>query len=266
MPIYAIGDVQGCYEPLQRLLEKIHFNPEKDCLWFTGDLVNRGPDSLKVLRFIKSLGNKHVVVLGNHDLHLLAVAYGVAPLRQGDTLDEVLSAPDRHELIDWLRHRPLLFHQENYVLTHAGLLPSWSLQQAIHCAKEVEQVLQSENPEEFLKNMYGNQPDCWNDNLTGIERLRFITNCFTRMRFCYPDGRLDLSNKGMPDKITQELLPWFKLQRRANRDLKILFGHWAALGGKADVANIYPLDTGCVWGHCLTAMCLEDERPLCVTC
>ena len=248
------------------MLKQIQFDIEKDTLWFTGDLVNRGLHSLDVLRFIKSLGVKQITVLGNHDLHLLAVAYGVANMQSGDTFNEILSASDRDELINWLRFCPLLHDAAGYVLTHAGLAPSWSLPEAIKLAREVEQILRGDSPEYFLANLYGNQPDCWSDQLSGIERLRCIINYFTRMRFCYPDGRLDLSFKGKISNKPQELIPWFQVNTRVNTDLKIIFGHWAALGGQADVPNVYPLDTGCVWGHCLTAMRLEDEKRFSVKC
>ncbi|TAK77056.1 MAG: symmetrical bis(5'-nucleosyl)-tetraphosphatase [Gammaproteobacteria bacterium] len=266
MTTYAIGDVQGCFAPLQHLLAHISFDPAQDTLWFTGDLVNRGPQSLEVLRFVKTLGDKHKTVLGNHDLHLLAVAYGVRTLHPADTLDAILTAPDREELIDWLRHRPLLHEDQEYVMTHAGLAPEWDREQARLLAQEVEVVLRSETPALFLEQMYGNKPDRWDDQLTGIERLRCITNYFTRMRFCDADGRLDLNYKGDMAGKPKDLIPWFEVKNRANADVKIIFGHWAALDGKADAPNVYPLDTGCVWGNCLTALRLEDKKRFAVKC
>lgn len=262
MPTYAIGDIQGCYTELKQLLKHIHFNPQEDVLWFTGDLVNRGPQSLEVLRFVKELGDQHVCVLGNHDLHLIAAAYDAKQLRPNDTFDEILAAADRRELIDWLRARPLLHHDTNlgFVMTHAGLAPSWTLAHAKKLAHEVEKVLRSNTPQTFLQHMYGNLPDAWDDGLAGPDRLRCITNFFTRMRFCHHDGRLELSYKGTIADKPQDLIPWFEVPKRANADLKIIFGHWAALGGKASVPHLYPLDTGCVWGNELTAMRLEDER------
>jgi len=262
MSTYAIGDIQGCFSTLQALLAKIHFDPKQDRLWFTGDLVNRGPQSLEVLRFIKDLGDQHDTVLGNHDLHLLAVAYGVGKSAQKDTLQAILAAPDRHELIEWLRHRPLLHggDHHHYVLTHAGIAPQWSLTQAIALAKEVETVLRSDRPELFLRHMYGNQPDQWQETLQGPERWRCITNYFTRMRFCYADGRLELAYKGKREHAPQDLMPWFLVPDRRNADVDILFGHWAALGGVTDIPHVYALDTGCVWGHALTAMRLEDQQ------
>jgi bis(5'-nucleosyl)-tetraphosphatase (symmetrical) len=262
---YAIGDIQGCFAPLQRLLKKIQFDENKDILWFTGDLVNRGPQSLEVLRFVKALGDKHKIVLGNHDLHLIAVADGGKP-RSHDTLNPILNAQDRDELMDWLRHRPLLYEESPYVLTHAGLAPSWDLPKSQSLAKEVETVLQSDSPSAFLKVMYGNLPDYWDDHLTGVDRLRCIVNYLTRMRFCFPDGRLELSYKGQIKNKPEHIIPWFEVPHRVNKDLKIIFGHWAALDGKTDVPNVFPLDTGCVWGNKLTAMRLEDEQRFCVKC
>lgn len=268
MATYAIGDVQGCFEALKQLLEVIHFNEQTDTLWFTGDLVNRGPQSLEVLRLISRLRGAHQVVLGNHDLHLLAVAHRARTPHRSDTLEAVLSAPDSVELLAWLRARPLLVRDEarNIVMTHAGLAPSWTVEKAAQLASEVETALRSDAFPAFLANMYGNQPDHWDDQLTGMDRLRCITNYLTRMRLCYPDGRLDLTYKGNLEDRPRELLPWFEVTHRANAGCKIIFGHWAALGGKADVPNIYPLDTGCVWGNCLTALRLEDERLFSVAC
>lgn len=259
MAIYAIGDIQGCFVELQKLLALIKFNPKQDILWFTGDLVNRGPQSLEVLRYLKNLGPQHVIVLGNHDLHLLAVFYGARELQRGDTLDMILAAPDRFELMEWLRARPLCYSNEHYVMAHAGLAAKWSVQDANRLSREVEYQLQAANPAEFLRQMYGNQPDKWDESLTEIDRLRCIINYFTRMRFCYADGRLDFGYKGSMADRPADLLPWYDVQSRANTNNKIVFGHWAALNGKADVPNIYPLDTGCVWGNELTAMRLGDE-------
>ncbi|SRR5579885_244628 len=268
MATYVIGDVQGCFAEFEKLLEKIHFDSRKDTLWFTGDLVNRGPYSLEVLRFVKALGENHVTVLGNHDLHLLAVAYGVRSMHRSDTLESVLSAPDKDELIEWLRHRPLLHYDKSngFVMAHAGLAPSWTLNEARSLAHEVELALRGRSPESFLKNMYGNQPDRWDDGLAGIDRLRCIINFLTRMRFCHADGRLDLSYKGEIAGKPAELIPWFDTPGRVNVSEKIIFGHWAALGGKTDAFNVYALDTGCVWGNCLTAMRLEDEKRFSVRC
>ncbi|MHB1946915.1 MAG: symmetrical bis(5'-nucleosyl)-tetraphosphatase [Gammaproteobacteria bacterium] len=268
MSTYAIGDIQGCFAPLQKLLEKIQFNPAHDILWLTGDLVNRGPESLETLRFIKSLGNQHRIVLGNHDLHLLAVAYGIHTGHKEDTLHDILDAEDRNELIAWLSQLPLLIHDEKsgYTMVHAGLAPSWNLATAISLAQEVSAVLKSDQAREFFRHMYGNQPNAWRSDLTGWDRIRCITNYLTRVRFCHPDGSLELENKGKIEHRPADLMPWFQVPNRANANLKIIFGHWAALGGVTNTPNIFALDTGCVWGYCLTAMRLEDGERISVSC
>ncbi|MGD8380086.1 MAG: symmetrical bis(5'-nucleosyl)-tetraphosphatase [Gammaproteobacteria bacterium] len=261
MAIFAIGDVQGCFDDLQRLLERIQFDPTEDLLWFTGDLVNRGPRSLDTLRFVKRLGERAVTVLGNHDLHLLAVAEDVGrEPRTRDTLSGILEAPDREELLDWLRHRPLLHHDESlgYTLIHAGLPPQWNLATARACARELENVLRGEQRAEFFRHMYGNEPALWTDDLEGMDRLRFITNCFTRMRYCHPDGSLDLVHKGAPGTQPAELRPWFEMPDRASSDLHVIFGHWSTLG-QVRGHNVYPLDTGCLWGGALTALRLDQD-------
>jgi bis(5'-nucleosyl)-tetraphosphatase (symmetrical) len=261
MATYAIGDIQGCYSALQKLLTKIAFNPNEDVLWFTGDLVNRGPESLETLRFIKNLGTRQRTVLGNHDLHLLAVANGAHPGEKEDTLQSILSAPDRDDLLHWLTQQPLLHHdiKTGFVMVHAGLAASWDLTLAKQLSEEVEGVLQSDKKIEFLQHMYGNYPDRWDNTLTGFERLRCITNYFTRLRFCYADGRIELNNKGKIEHA-ENLFPWFNVPQRKNTNLKIIFGHWAALGGITNTPNTYALDTGCIWGFALSAMRLEDEQ------
>lgn len=264
MPSYAIGDIQGCYQTLLKLLEKINFNPEQDTLWFVGDLVNRGPQSLETLRFIKQLGPKHKVVLGNHDLHLLAVAYGVRASGPHDTIQDVLNAPDRDELIDWLRHQPLLHHDHNlhFTMVHAGILPSWDLEKAKQLAREVEAALQSDDIKKFLKNLFEkSEPHLWRDDLQGIDRLRCIVNIFTRMRFLKQDGALDIENTGTLTDKTPDEDAWFNLVQNAG-DEKIVFGHWAALNGETNHASIFGVDTGCAWGNKLTAMRLEDLEQL----
>lgn len=268
MTTYAIGDIQGCFSEFQALLKHIQFDPDQDTLWFTGDLVNRGPQSLEVLRYVKALGSKHITVLGNHDLHLLALAYGVGKTHHGDTLTAILTASDNEELIDWLRHRPLLHHDKHtgFVMTHAGLAPSWSLKEAKVLAQEVENVLRGDKPHFFLENMYGNLPDRWDENLSGMERLRCIVNYLTRMRFCYADGRIDLAYKGEIAGKPDALIPWFDVNDRVNANEKIIFGHWAALGGKTAAPNVYAVDTGCVWGNRLTALRLEDEERFSIKC
>jgi bis(5'-nucleosyl)-tetraphosphatase (symmetrical) len=265
MSTYVIGDVQGCYQPMLELLEQIRFDKNRDTLWFTGDLVNRGPQSLEVLRFVRALGARHQVVLGNHDLHLLAVSLDAGKMHASDTLHEILAAPD---LLDWLRLRPLLIEHDTlgYVMTHAGLAPAWTLQKAKLLAREVEAVLQSSAWPDFIAHMYGNQPDLWSDTLTGNDRWRCIINYFTRMRFCHADGRLELSNKGSLREKPADLMPWFDVKQRLNAEVKIIFGHWAALGGEVDLPNLFAMDTGCVWGNKLTAMRLEDAERISVSC
>lgn len=265
MATYVIGDIQGCFDPFIRLLEKINFDLNQDRLWLTGDLVNRGPSSLEVLRFVKSLKYSQVV-LGNHDLHLLSVLYNKASLDSQDTLQSILNASDKDELGNWLRHRSLLHHDAEFdvILVHAGLPPQWDLSKALQCAQELEAVLRSKHYIEFFEHMYGDTPSQWDDTLKGWDRLRFISNCLTRLRFCDAEGNLDLNNKG---KITKKgYFPWFKVPKRRSKDLKIIFGHWAALAGKTDDPKVIALDTGCVWGHCLTAMRLEDGKRFTIDC
>ena len=268
MATYAIGDVQGCYDPLQRLLAKIAFNAKHDRLWFVGDLVNRGPQSLAVLRFIRSLGDNAVTVLGNHDLTLLAVAEGCSRLRSKDTFQDILRAPDCDELLNWLRQRPLIHYDAklNFLMVHAGLAPQWNLQQALTYAHEVEEILRGPGYRGFLDAMFGNEPHLWNDNLTGIERLRCITNYLTRIRFCTDDGALSLIHKGAPGSQPAALKPWFETANRCTSEINIVFGHWAALGFYRQ-PGIYALDSGCVWGNTLTALRLDaPEQVCCVSC
>jgi bis(5'-nucleosyl)-tetraphosphatase (symmetrical) len=270
MAVFAIGDIQGCYDDLMRLLERIHFDSGEDQLWFAGDLVNRGPDSLGVLRFVKELGDSAVSVLGNHDLHLLAVAASTSAKRKNDTLDQILSSPQRDEYLDWLRQRPLLHHDEvlGYTLVHAGLPPQWDLKQAKACARELETALRAPQHLEVFRQMYGDEPRRWSPDLKGMDRLRFIVNCFTRLRFCSKAGDLDLRSKGAPGTQPEGYLPWFEVPDRASAGLHLLFGHWSTLG---DISshNVYPLDTGCVWGGRLTALRLDGDGSdswYCVDC
>lgn len=261
MAIFAIGDIQGCWIELQRLLNKINFDPEEDTLWFTGDLVNRGPGSLETVRFVKKLGDSAITVLGNHELHLLAIAHGKFKARKNDTFDALLKAHDRDELIEWLRHRPLMHRDKElgYAMVHAGLPPQWSIKEASRRAKEIETVLQSDQVGDFLENMYGDEPAIWDEELTGWERLRFITNCFTRIRYCDKKGRLNLKQKCAPGDQPDGLFPWFELPKRKNKSADIIFGHWSTLGFKAE-NGIYALDTGCLWGGQLTALRIDGEE------
>ncbi|MCS3904308.1 bis(5'-nucleosyl)-tetraphosphatase (symmetrical) [Methylohalomonas lacus] len=269
MSTYAIGDLQGCYQELLDLLDLIEFDDSHDRLWFVGDIINRGPESLETLRFVHALGDTAVTVLGNHDLHLLAVACANAATKKKDTLAAILAAPDRELLLDWLRHRPLLHHDAElgYVMAHAGLPPAWDLARAQTCAAEVSDVLAGSGHVDFLKNIYGNKPDQWDDALTGLERWRYTVNALTRMRYCHIDGRLALEQKGPPGTQDHSLKPWFEIEQRHSRDLKIVFGHWSTLRLYQDdysTYNVFPLDTGCVWGGALTAMRLEDEKEFSV--
>lgn len=268
MAVYAIGDLQGCLDPLRRLLDRLAFDPARDKVWFTGDLVNRGPASLETLRFVHSLGELAVVVLGNHDLHLLATAWADSrPRKKRDTLDDILAAPDRDELLEWLRRRPLLHHdpEVGFTMVHAGLPPQWDLSEARAAAAELEAVLGGDRFIDFLLQMYGDQPALWDPGLAGIERLRFIVNAFTRMRYLRPDGSLEFDNKGPVDRSGTELIPWFRFPGRRSAGLSMVFGHWSTLGAIAH-DGAFSLDTGCVWGGRLTALRLDDAVRTCVEC
>ena len=262
MAIYAFGDIQGCFEPLQRLLAKVNYDPQQDQLWFAGDLVNRGPMSLETLRFIKGLGHRARCVLGNHDLHLLAIHYGGQSVRNHDTLMPILGAPDREELMDWLRFQPLVILDEgrNWCMSHAGIPPKWSARKARRLAQEVEDVLQSNHCEDFFRNMYGNLPNRWQKGLQGIDRQRLIVNYLTRMRFISADGELDLTSKEGVETAPEGYIPWFEAAGRKAAGTRLLFGHWAALEGNVPVPDIYALDTGCVWGGQLSALRLDDQQ------
>jgi bis(5'-nucleosyl)-tetraphosphatase (symmetrical) len=269
MALYAIGDIQGCDAELGTLLKAVKFSADRDRLWFVGDLVNRGPESLRALRRVRALGESATVTLGNHDLHLLAVAFGLARLRSDDTLDDILAAPDRDALLEWLIKRPLLHedHALNLCLLHAGLAPQWDMATARSCAREFEHALR-QNPKRVFEQMYGDEPDRWNDNLAGAERLRFIVNCYTRLRYVDADGRLALRAKGSPKKPqTKSLIPWFEAANARWHGPRMVVGHWSTLGffSNSDVVN---LDTGCVWGGSLTALRLDspDAKPIQVGC
>jgi bis(5'-nucleosyl)-tetraphosphatase (symmetrical) len=263
MATYAVGDIQGCYDELRQLLDKVGFDPVSDTLWCVGDIVNRGPDSLAALRWIKALGDRAVAVLGNHDLHLLAAAMVGERSGKKDTIAPILEAPDRDELIDWLRHRPLLHSskKKRFTMLHAGLPPQWDLEQARACAAEVEAVLQGPDAVAFMEQMYGDEPDQWRDELEGFERLRFITNCLTRLRWCSPEGRLLLHEKGSLEQPPPGALPWFQVPHRRSADARILFGHWSTIGF-LNQHNTWALDSGCVWGGRLSAVRVRRKKPL----
>lgn len=264
MATYIVGDIQGCLTPLLCLLEKVQFNPDQDRLWSVGDIVNRGPNSLGTVRFLMSLGKSFQMVLGNHDLHLLAIAFGVKTPKKGDTLDEILQAPDREAIIEWLRQQPLLFQEGNNVVVHAGIPPIWSIEEAASYSQEVESALRGNNPSEFLREMYGNEPTLWSESLTDMTRLRVITNYLTRMRVCTPKGALDLHYKGNLENSPEGFHAWFDLPHTPNNSKHIFFGHWAALQAGEYGSFFHALDSGCVWGEHLTLLQLESgERFTC---
>lgn len=271
MSTYAIGDIQGCYTELHNLLNEINFNEKNDQLWFAGDLVNRGPKSLQTLRFIKSLGASAKIVLGNHDLHLIAASKNIRPISNKDTIKEILTADDADELINWLKSRPLLLTDTDlgFTMVHAGIAPQWTLDAAKNFAKECESILQNEKIDDFLMHMYGDTPNIWSDSIEGYARQRFIINCFTRIRFCTINGTLDLDVKVAPGSQKKSLIPWYALPNRKTIDNKIIFGHWSTihLGSENNFKkyNVYPIDTGCLWGGQLTAMRLDDEKIFSVT-
>jgi bis(5'-nucleosyl)-tetraphosphatase (symmetrical) len=270
MARYAIGDVQGCHDELRELLRLLRFSPDRDELWFVGDLVNRGPQSAEVLRFVRSLGENAVTVLGNHDLHLLAVAQGSGgrTLKRGDTLEGVLAARDRDVLLEWLLTRPLahLDAARGDLLVHAGLVPQWSAADAARLAGEVGAALAADAPAVFAQ-MYGNEPDTWSETLAGTARLRFVINALTRLRYCTAAGRMDLAQKGAPRDVAPPLAPWFTFGDARSRGARVICGHWSTLGF-SDRNGVVALDTGCVWGGALTALPLDDPeaRPLGIAC
>jgi bis(5'-nucleosyl)-tetraphosphatase (symmetrical) len=264
MPTYAIGDVQGCFDELLDLLEVFRFDRAKDRLWFVGDLVNRGPASLATLRFVRDLGERALVVLGNHDLHLLALAEGCATGRKDDTLEEILAAPDRDDLLDWLRRRPMMHMAGAHTVVHAGLLPQWDVSKARSLAEEVETELRLRH-RKFLASLYGSRPDRWAEDLRGIDRLRVIVNAMTRLRFCTAQGVMEFETKGEVTQAPNGYLPWFDVPGRKSADAVVICGHWSALGLRL-APNLLALDSGCVWGGQLSAVRLEDRRLYQVPC
>ena len=269
MATYAVGDIQGCFSQLMTLLHQVNFNPENDTLWVVGDLVNRGPESLETLRYLYSIRHAVVCVLGNHDLHLLAVSRNIERMKKGDTLQSILDAPDRAELLDWLRQQKLMHYDElrNTAMVHAGIPPQWSLNKALKRAAEVENALRDDALYPlFLDGMYGNEPNKWNSELSGVTRLRVITNYFTRMRFCTAEGKLDLKSKEGLGSAPAGYAPWFSHPKRRTKDLNIIFGHWAALEGQCNEPGIHALDSGCVWGNCMTLMDIDTGKRITTGC
>nr|WP_040502210.1 symmetrical bis(5'-nucleosyl)-tetraphosphatase [Herbaspirillum sp. YR522] len=262
---YVIGDLQGCHQQLQDLIHQIDAEPGEHRLIFAGDLINRGPQSLQTLRAVMALGERAQAVLGNHDLHLLAVSQGIRPLHGSDTLHDILDAPDRNELIDWLRRRPLAILEQGHLVVHAGVLPQWDTAQAMALAAEVQDMLRSDGWVGFLTHMYGNTPDRWHDTLRGADRLRCIINAFTRLRFCQADGTMDFKVKEGAAGAPAGLMPWFDVPGRRTADTTVIFGHWSTLGLVLR-PDLMALDTGCVWGGKLTAVRLSDRALFQVDC
>ena len=268
MATYVVGDIQGCFEPFMALLAKLKFNPDTDRLWSVGDLVNRGPGNIQTLRWFYEHRDNVTMVLGNHDLHLLAVSCGARKPSRKDNLDDILEAPDRDQLIEWLHFQPLAYHENGVTMVHAGIPPMWTVEDTLQRAWEVENALQGARCQEFLSEMYGNDPYAWDDSLSGMARLRVITNYLTRMRYCTRKGKLDLVSKGptpIPDALAgKKVAPWFSHKKRLTRGETIIFGHWASLEGMTDDPQVIALDTGCVWGGSLIAYELETgERVAC---
>ncbi len=261
MTRYAVGDIQGCLTPLRCLLDDVSFDRRTDELWVVGDLINRGPDSLGTIRFLKQLGNSARIVLGNHDLHFLAVAFNTTPAGKHDTFDDILRAEDCEEIVQWLLQQPLIYSDPSgdYTMVHAGIPPMWDISEATGYAEEVQSTLKSSHAINYFKNMYGNKPNNWDDNFSGYGRLRVITNYFTRMRFCTADGVLDFKNKEA-EHPNSEFAPWYSFPDRRTRQDKIIFGHWANLQGETNTENVFALDTGCVWGRSLTLYNLDKQK------
>lgn len=265
MATYAVGDLQGCHAPLLRLLDQVKFDRTADRLWLVGDLVNRGPDSLAVLRFVKSLGDAAICVLGNHDLHLLALAEGYGRAHKGDTLEPILAASDRDDLLHWLRCRKLAWCQNGFLMVHAGVLPAWTVEDIMRHAAEAEATLQGAHYRDFFSQMYGNAPVAWDPALQGIERLRVIVNAFTRLRYCSAAGEMEFHHKGEPGTQPAGWMPWFEVPGRQSAGAAIIIGHWSTLG-LINRQDLIALDTGCLWGGALTAVRLEDRQVFSVQC
>ncbi|GBL06112.1 symmetrical bis(5'-nucleosyl)-tetraphosphatase [Glaciecola sp. KUL10] len=259
---YVVGDIQGCLHGLQKLLKKVKFDPKHDKLWAVGDLVARGPSSLETLRYLKSMGSSFETVLGNHDLHLIAIYHQVGRVKTNDLLDDLISAHDFEDLIKWLSSKPLAIRiDKQHLLSHAGLYPAWSFKQAIRHSNEVSDYLKSKKAIKFLKSMYGNEPSTWDDKIEGMERLRFITNAFTRMRFLNDKQGLDFKQKCHPSNAPLLLTPWFKMKNtQLKKHHKVVFGHWASLSGDTHSSRFIALDTGYVWGKSMSMYCIENQK------
>ena len=259
MSTYAIGDIQGCYAEFSKLLETVRFDPGSDCLWLLGDLVNRGPESLRVVQLVRSLSQSVVTVLGNHDLHFLAIHLGGHSMNKNDTFVDLLESEEADEIADWYCQQPLIVADPGlgYAMVHAGIPHIWSLERAMAYAAEVEEVIRGEKRAEYFRDMYGNRPDHWSDQFRGIDRLRVVTNYLTRMRLLDPNARMNFSHKGSLSDAPEGWRPWYELRVQQPLPIKLLFGHWAALEGGTGFADVIGLDTGCVWGRELTALCLE---------
>lgn len=263
MAIYAVGDIQGCYDELCALVDLIAFDPAQDTLWIAGDLVNRGPQSLAVLRYLYGLGKAAVIVLGNHDVHLLAASVGARPMHPKDSFQDVLTAPDSDELLQWLRSQPLMYYDAglNIAMVHAGLVPQWTIQAALSYTQEVHEALQGVSYQEVLANIYHNTSTMWRYDIPGMERLSVIMNACTRLRYCTQAGSMSLNAKWLPGTQPSEYFPWYAVPERKSADTRIVFGHWAALSGRVlGKYNVYALDTGCVWGGKLRALRLDDFK------
>ncbi len=261
MATYAIGDIQGCYQTFQALLKKIQFSPDKDCLWLAGDMINRGKNSLQVLSFIYEHQEKIHCVLGNHDLHFLAVVSGAQNAKPKDTFDDILNSSKCDDLVNFLIKQPLFYYDKklNFAMVHAGVPFDWNLKQTQAYSQEVSDYLQSNKRLDFFAKMYGDEPSQWKPSLSGIPRLRYITNALTRMRYCQANGQLELTLKTSPDQQAKNLIPWYELSKN-QIDYNLVFGHWASLQGKCPIKNFYALDTGCVWNGQLTALRLDDKK------
>tara|TARA_A100001037_G_scaffold109495_1_gene99682 strand:- start:2327 stop:3145 length:819 start_codon:yes stop_codon:yes gene_type:complete len=266
MATYAVGDVQGCYAEFSDLLERVRFDPSRDRLWLLGDLVNRGPESLRVVRLVRSLEGAAEIVLGNHDLHFLAIHLGGHSMNRHDTFLDLVNAPDADEIADWYCGQPLMVADADlgYAMVHAGIPHLWGLDKALSLANEVESVISGDDRRTYFETMYGNKPAGWNDDHEGMDRLRAITNYFTRMRLLDDRGRMDFSHKGSLDEAPRELTPWYELRAEHPLPVKLVFGHWAALEAGTGLADVIGLDTGCVWGRELTALCLETGERIAV--